>query len=144
MVGWVEAELAALGVGGEEEVRLVPIPAHGGVLAGRGYHPASMLCGELEGAWARRRRSAGYPLGRVVMWDGVLWRTRRSAPQASMGDAGARARNVAGSFGVRGEVSGLVVVFDDVVTTGSTVGEAARVLKEAGAARVVVWAAARV
>ena len=36
-----------------------------------------------------------------------------------------------------------VALFDDVMTTGSTVTEGARALKRAGAARVTVWVAAR-
>jgi predicted amidophosphoribosyltransferase len=36
-----------------------------------------------------------------------------------------------------------VAIVDDVVTTGSTANEIARVLKRAGATRVEVWAIAR-
>jgi predicted amidophosphoribosyltransferase len=36
-----------------------------------------------------------------------------------------------------------VVLVDDVMTTGATVSEAARVLLRAGAARVHVWVVAR-
>jgi predicted amidophosphoribosyltransferase len=36
-----------------------------------------------------------------------------------------------------------VAILDDVVTTGSTTGELAKVLKRAGVERVDVWAAAR-
>jgi predicted amidophosphoribosyltransferase len=59
-----------------------------------------------------------------------------------------RAANVHGVFAVeplrRAEVNGLsVAVIDDVMTTGATFGEIARVLKQAGAARVEAWALAR-
>jgi predicted amidophosphoribosyltransferase len=36
-----------------------------------------------------------------------------------------------------------IALVDDVVTTGSTSGELARLLKRAGAERVEIWAAAR-
>jgi len=59
-----------------------------------------------------------------------------------------RAANVRGVFAVeplrRAELSGLrVAVIDDVMTTGATFNEIARVLKHAGASRVEAWALAR-
>jgi len=36
-----------------------------------------------------------------------------------------------------------VAIIDDVVATGSTVGELARVLRRGGAERIEVWAVAR-
>jgi ComF family protein len=55
-----------------------------------------------------------------------------------------RARNVRGAFVCDTDLSGLhVAVIDDVVTTGATLNEIARVLKRAGASRVSGWSAAR-
>ena len=60
----------------------------------------------------------------------------------------ARAGNVAGAFAVeprrRGELAGRhVAVVDDVMTTGSTAAEIARVLRQAGASTVEIWVLAR-
>jgi predicted amidophosphoribosyltransferase len=57
-----------------------------------------------------------------------------------------RRSNVRGAFlaGAAPELRGkTVLLVDDVLTTGSTASEAARVLKAAGAARVVVAVLAR-
>jgi ComF family protein len=59
-----------------------------------------------------------------------------------------RAANVRGVFAVeplrRAELSGRhVAVIDDVMTTGATLGEIAKLLKQAGAARVEAWSLAR-
>jgi ComF family protein len=59
-----------------------------------------------------------------------------------------RAANVRGAFAVeplrRAELAGRsVAVIDDVLTTGATFAEIARVLKQAGASRVEAWALAR-
>jgi ComF family protein len=59
-----------------------------------------------------------------------------------------RAANVRGVFAVeplrRAELRGRsVAVIDDVMTTGATFGEIARVLKQAGVVRVEAWALAR-
>ncbi|MBP6261010.1 MAG: ComF family protein, partial [Chromatiaceae bacterium] len=48
------------------------------------------------------------------------------------------------AFGVIRPVAGRhVAILDDVVTTGGTAGEVARVLRQAGAARIDLWAVAR-
>jgi len=140
---WVEHRVAELGVGEEEVLVMVAVPAHSRSLRKRGYHPASMLLRELEIAWEARRRVAPYPMPRMEVRAGLLRRTRWCAPQASQADAGAREANVRGSFEAAGEVPRRVVLFDDVVTTGSTAAEAARALRAGGAQEVEVWALAR-
>lgn len=55
-----------------------------------------------------------------------------------------RAANVRGSFVCDADLRGQrVAIVDDVMTTGATVGELARVLKRAGALSVHVWVLAR-
>jgi predicted amidophosphoribosyltransferase len=77
----------------------------------------------------------------------LLLRVRDTVHQLALPPL-ARAGNVAGAFAVeplrRGELAGQdVAVVDDVMTTGSTAAELARVLKQAGAGRVEVWVLAR-
>ena len=65
-----------------------------------------------------------------------LLRIRHTPPQQSLA-LKERRRNVRGAFAVEGSLSGQhVFVVDDVMTTGSTLDEVARVLKRAGAAHV--------
>ena len=78
----------------------------------------------------------------------VLSRTRRTPPQVGL-TRQQRRENVSGAFAVpdhrRDVVSGAkVVLVDDVITTGATVGACARALKKAGAARVDVLSLALV
>ncbi len=77
--------------------------------------------------------------GRVVVAD-VLSATRVTRDQSTL-DAGERASNLAGAMTVRARhrliLEGAVcVVVDDLVTTGATLTEAARALREAGASEV--------
>jgi ComF family protein len=73
----------------------------------------------------------------------ALLKVRHTVPQQSLA-RDARHRNVRGAFSVSGEVRGRrVAVVDDVMTTGSTLDEIARVLKDAGAAQVVNRVVAR-
>lgn len=72
-----------------------------------------------------------------------LRRLRATQAQSEI-PAAERARNVRGAFACTRDLSGQrVVLFDDVVTTGHTVAEAARVLRRAGAAWIEVWSLAR-
>ncbi len=54
-----------------------------------------------------------------------------------------RPRNVKGAFVAKNPVSGTVLLIDDVYTTGSTVNECARVLRDSGASKVFVLTIAR-
>jgi predicted amidophosphoribosyltransferase len=73
----------------------------------------------------------------------LLARTRDTAPQMEL-PFDARRRNIRGAFTVTGDVCGKhVAVVDDVMTTGHTLAEVARVLKAAGAARVTNLVVAR-
>ncbi len=54
-----------------------------------------------------------------------------------------RKENVEGKFSIKNLDSKKLLLVDDVLTTGSTVNEASRVLKEAGAEKVYVFALAR-
>jgi ComF family protein len=70
-------------------------------------------------------------------------RTRATRDQATL-RAHDRRRNVVGAFVATGSVPPRhVAVIDDVLTTGSTCEELARVLKRAGIERVDVWVIAR-
>jgi predicted amidophosphoribosyltransferase len=73
-------------------------------------------------------------------------RRTRATPQQTLQTPAARKTNVKGAFqctsrsGVRGKT---VLLVDDVMTTGSTASEAARALRQTGAARVLVAVLAR-
>lgn len=109
---------------------LVPVPLHARRLWGRRFNQA----GELAKAIAQ---ASGVPVRHDVL-------IRRKATRSQVGlSAAERARNVSGAFAVpprsRSALAGRrVVLVDDVMTTGSTLDAASRVLKRAGAAEVDV------
>jgi ComF family protein len=112
----------------------VPVPLHWTRLFVRRYNQAALLAHAI-------RRAGGPPVE-----PDLLVRRRRTPTQGHLGRL-ARARNVRSAFAVRpgAAIDGRrIVLIDDVMTTGATVGECARVLKRAGAARVDVLTLARV
>jgi len=110
---------------------LLPVPLHHHRLRERGFNQA------LEIARLLGQRCA------LPICQEVLQRHQITAAQSGL-DAKARRRNVRGAFTATGRIDGLqIALIDDVVTTAATVTECARVLKQAGAAAVQVWALAR-
>ncbi|WP_194422121.1 ComF family protein [Microbacterium abyssi] len=99
-------------------------------------HPEALAVPVPTGAAAFRRR--GYRVPELLMRRAglvparVLTQTRRTADQREL-DLMQRRENVAGSMRARhARAARDVVVFDDVVTTGATLDEAARALTAAG------------
>jgi ComF family protein len=133
-VGRVLGELLASAVaarGGELPRALVPVPLARAKQRERGFNQALELA-----------RPVGRALGLPVRRN-LCARPRATADQATLG-ARARRHNVRGAFVVRAhEVPKHVAIVDDVLTTGSTCEELARVLKRAGAERIEVWVVAR-
>lgn len=111
---------------------IVPIPLHRARLRQRGYNQALELA-----------RPLARELGVEVAGD-LLRRVRATPAQTGL-DAAARRRNLRDAFALApaARLPAHVVVFDDVMTTGATLREAARCLRRAGVARVDVWALAR-
>ena len=79
-------------------------------------------------------RACAWAAGRSLVIDRLV-RVRHTAPQQTLA-LNERRRNVRGAFAVDGRVGEHVFVVDDVMTTGSTLNEVARVLKQAGATQV--------
>ena len=66
-----------------------------------------------------------------------------TAPQSGL-EAKERRRNIRNAFGLTvAPTVRHIALLDDVVTTGSTVAELAKVFKRAGVERVDVWAVAK-
>jgi len=111
---------------------LVPVPLHRWRMFKRGFNQASEMA-----VYAGRVFQAQVLTGAL--------RRRRNTPAQSGLSRRQRRKNLNGAFDWRGGVKPgrHVALVDDVMTTGSTLTECARVLKRAGAKRVDVWVAAR-
>ncbi len=110
---------------------LIPVPLHRRRLGERGFNQALEI--------ARiPARGLGIPLALDL-----CERWRATAAHSAL-DASSRKRDIRGAFRLASVPDyRYLVLVDDVITTGSTVAELARVFKRAGVRRVEVWAVAR-
>lgn len=107
---------------------VIPVPIDSLRLRRRGFNQTAFLL----------RRQQILPI--KVNW---LKKIRRSSQQAGL-TGRERLENVRGAFRARGDVVGKrLLVFDDVCTTGQTLGEVCRSLKAAGAEAVHVLTLSR-
>jgi ComF family protein len=120
------ASAALEGSGFYDDIDLfVPVPLHWTRRLRRGYNQSHLLARQLHHPRAR------------ISTDLVRARRTRAQPQAAT--PAARAKNVAGAFLVRYGHSFAgrnICLVDDIKTSGATLNECAKVLKEAGATRV--------
>lgn len=113
---------------------LQPVPLHPKRYRERGFNQSDIIAKKI-------RKLTGRPLVRC------LRRARHNPPQAQLPhEGGSRVENVKGIFeavpGAQIEGHDFLLI-DDVVTTGSTIGDAARALRSAGARRILVISLAK-
>jgi len=109
---------------------IVPVPLHRSRLFSRTFNQANMLAKQLS-----------RPLNIPVQY-ALLRRTRRTKAQSGL-DFSQRKKNVRGAFKCHRHNLNHVAIVDDVMTTGRTLEECTRTLKQAGAESVTAWVAAR-
>ena len=108
----------------EERAALIPVPLAASRERERGYNQSALIAWGLAPRWA------------IPVWTDILERTRVTRTQTEL-TPGERLSNVAGAFRVRHSAHATlrgahVVLVDDVVTTGATLGACASALFEAG------------
>ncbi|MBI5555141.1 MAG: ComF family protein [Elusimicrobia bacterium] len=106
--------------------KLVPVPLHKKQYRQRQYNQSEVLAKNLS-------RATGIPVA-----VNVLARIRGTRPQFTL-NRQERASNIRNAFQVKNRdwlKGSKVLVIDDICTTGSTINECARILKQAGAIEV--------
>lgn len=130
VAAWLGERLGERLAGGDYDV-IVPLPLHPQRLRERGFNQAAEIARYLQ-----------TPFDAPVDRDSLA-RCRATSPQAEL-PLKSRHGNVRGAFECRADFSRRrVLLVDDVMTTGATAGECARVLRLHGAADVTLAVVAR-
>lgn len=125
-------------------VVVVPVPLHKSKRRQRAFNQAEMIAN----AALRSREKQHTGNGGALPWKlntRVLERCRATQSQIGL-TRSQRRENMRGAFAVvhpKATLNQTVLLVDDVVTTGTTVAECARVLRKAGASKVYVASVAR-
>ena len=111
---------------------LIPVPLHSKKIKTREFNQTAILAKELSKSW------------KIKLELEVLIKIKDTADQASL-DVNQRKSNVKNAYYLKKEVKDLNIgLIDDVVTTGSTLIECAKVLKKGGAKSIHAFTLARV
>jgi len=113
---------------------IIPVPLHNARYRERGYNQSALLASAIK-------KISGVPVN-----TNVLKRNKYTPPQAKLKRED-RVKNILGAFTAKKSAkisNSCVAVVDDVVTTGTTVNECARVLRSAGAKKVVILSITRI
>ena len=115
---------------------LVPVPMHWRRRCYRGYNQSDLLARVLSQV-VYQQTSARVPVRNLLRAHGG------NRPQHRMNRV-ERSRNVRNRYATEADLAGRsLLIVDDVITTGTTLGAVASCLAEAGARRVEAWCLAR-
>jgi ComF family protein len=112
---------------------IIPVPMYWKKEIERGYNQSYLLAKQLS------------KLKKIKLEKGVLVKVKNTGSQSLM-PMKSRKQNVKGSFFVKRSEkirNKIILLIDDVYTTGSTVNECARMLRLAGAGKIIVLTIAR-
>lgn len=108
---------------------LVPVPIHKKRKMSRGYNQSELIA-----------RALAYEIKDIRLENNILIKTKNIVAQSSLNKS-ERENNIKNVYKIKSEEKILnkkVLLFDDIYTTGSTVNECSKILKEAGAQEVSV------
>jgi len=116
----------------------IPIPVSKSRSRERGFNQTELIAHQI-------RANIGSD-DNIKVLPNVLLKIKETPSQVSLKDRNKRLNNIKGSFGIKNAElikNKNIIIIDDVSTTGATIKEAAKILKRAGAKRVIAIVVAR-
>src|SRR3989344_146707 len=129
---------------------LVPIPLSRQRYKERGYNQAELICNEL--IKLDRKNNLRHGVDEKLNFSlkkNILVKPNDTEHQARIHNRGERLKNIVGSFSVKNTLENInkiknrnIILIDDIITTGATLTEARKTLKQAGARKVIAFTVA--
>ena len=120
---------------------LIPIPLSPKRYRERGFNQAQLICEEII--------KINHLTPRITLAQNILIKTKETEHQARIKDRNIRLKNLTGSFAIKNEKENIkflkgrnIILIDDITTTGATLNEARKILKQAGARKVIAFTVA--
>lgn len=119
---------------------LIPIPLSSKRYHERGYNQAELICRELIKIDRNKNPKENFRLE-----NNILIKPKETEHQARIENRSKRLKNIVGSFAIKNTnaLSGKnIILIDDITTTGATLNEARKILKSAGAKKIIAFTVA--
>lgn len=135
------------------ELLLIPIPLSPQRYRERGFNQAELICKELirihhlrYGVDANTHFNHGV---NMQLEKNILIKIKDTKHQARIKNRNERIKNIIGTFAIKNEAINKdllkrknIILIDDILTTGATLSEAKKILKQAGARKVIAFTVA--
>jgi ComF family protein len=125
---------------------LIPVPLSSKRYRERGYNQAELICKELIKIDSDIHLRHGV---NMQLEKNILIKPKDTEHQARIKDRSVRLKNLAGTFAIKniGENTNSIkgkniILIDDITTTGATLNEARKILKQSGARKVIAFTVA--
>lgn len=122
---------------------LIPIPLSKKRYRERGFNQAQLICEEINRINNTRKNID------LKLETNILIKPKDTEHQARIKDRNVRLKNLAGSFEIKNGKENVeflkgknIILIDDITTTGATLAEARKILKQAGARKVIAFTVA--
>jgi len=115
---------------------LIPIPLSAKRKRERGFNQAELICHEIIKLDKNKN---------LILEKSVLIKPKNTEHQARIENRNKRLKNIIGSFAIKNSEkiqNKNIILIDDVSTTGATLSEAKKILKQAGAKKIIAFTVA--
>ncbi|MFA6324893.1 MAG: ComF family protein [Candidatus Paceibacterota bacterium] len=131
-----------------KEIILIPIPLAPKRQRERGFNQSLLICKkliELNKNNSKQKNIHMRDSVNIYLEKNILIKPKETKHQALIKDRNERLKNIIGSFVVKNKElikNRNIILIDDVTTTGATLTEARKILKEAGARKIIAFTVA--